>query len=489
MSNRSFMTGARTSMMVREPEIEILHKHIEEITEKLEKEKRESVYLDQQLEYFQDELSKTSCLNKTHFTSGPTEIQLKNKLQMLEKKLDLEITSLNDMRSQNRLIRHEVNVFRRDKRHYKRTLQSLDEGILNVSVVTQEKHEELTTKVNLASRNLNNIEKLRSKSLNNRSMYSQKLSELSTHIFDEKEREQKVHKRIEKGILGNLNSPGDTIEITKLLKELTSKWKEKLQEKRKILDNYVKHIMNIEDAFEEIRNASGIADFDEIVIALIKSEQQLYEICTYINNMNAEIDRLEEVHSETIEAIKSYGISLEFGLEKLNSLYESSKKKLNDLVEDKNGKIRQTENFRLSLESLQPYFKQVLERCKTSLADLEIAEEIRLDETTTLTEQNIFILLGELEEYLGHLQIFISRREDGAVDSSRLNRSSILLQDKSHEFKATSLRDLLELKDLHHDPEIEDVRYPISVQKLKSRAKRLAATTPNLEEMTRKSNQ
>lgn len=354
MSNRSFMSGAKTSMSIREPESHTLYRHIEEMTEKLEKEKRESIYLEQQLEMLKEELITASAFNKSKFIPGASEVQLKNKLHVLEKKLDLEITSLNEMRSHNRLIRSEVNTFRRDKRHYKRTLQSLNESLMNTSLKHEEIEKVMTQKVNVQMGNKKLIETLRSKSQDSRANFTQRMSQFSSFISEEKEKELMIHKRIERGILGQLNKPGDNIEIARLIRLLVNKWKEKLKDKQRILETYSKFVKKINDGFDEIKNASGISNIDEIVVALIKSEQQMYEVCAYINNMNAEIDHLEEIQHETLDAIKSYSVSKEHGITKMTSILENSIKKLENLQKIQSIKAQETVNLKASIDSLTP---------------------------------------------------------------------------------------------------------------------------------------
>lgn len=115
------------------------------------------------------------------------------------------------------------------------------------------------------------------------------------------------------------------------------------------------------------------------------------------------------------------------------------------------------------------------------MINLEIAKSEDLTEISSLNEENILSLLGQIEEYLGYIKIFISEEEN--VDSPILRTvSSIIVETKEPDpIKSATIKDILDLKDLYHDPDIEDVRYPISIVKFKHRAKRIAASA-NLEE-------
>ena len=60
----------------------------------------------------------------------------------------------------------------------------------------------------------------------------------------------------------------------------------------------------IEDAFEQIKEATGITSIDEIVTSFIKAEEQNYSLLNYVNRLGTETDVLEETNREIHEQIK-----------------------------------------------------------------------------------------------------------------------------------------------------------------------------------------
>ena len=64
---------------------------------------------------------------------------------------------------------------------------------------------------------------------------------------------------------------------------------------------YIRNVNIIEDAFQQIKQQTGIASTEEIVTTFIKAEEQNYSLYNYVNMLNSEIDMIEEQnkHIET----------------------------------------------------------------------------------------------------------------------------------------------------------------------------------------------
>ena len=66
------------------------------------------------------------------------------------------------------------------------------------------------------------------------------------------------------------------------------------KEKRKLMDQYLRNVKVIEDAFDQIKTATGISNNDEIVTTFIKAQEQNYSLYNYVHMLNTETDQLEE---------------------------------------------------------------------------------------------------------------------------------------------------------------------------------------------------
>ncbi len=79
-----------------------------------------------------------------------------------------------------------------------------------------------------------------------------------------------------------------------LLKLRLQKWTNNNKEKKNLMDMYIRNVKIIEDAFEQIKEATGISSTEEIVTTFIKAEEQNYSLYNYVNMLNSEIDMIEE---------------------------------------------------------------------------------------------------------------------------------------------------------------------------------------------------
>jgi len=66
------------------------------------------------------------------------------------------------------------------------------------------------------------------------------------------------------------------------------------RKKKMILDQYIKNAQILEQAFDQMKEFSGIANIDEIVTTYIKAEDQNYSLYNYVNMLGQENDAYEE---------------------------------------------------------------------------------------------------------------------------------------------------------------------------------------------------
>jgi len=72
------------------------------------------------------------------------------------------------------------------------------------------------------------------------------------------------------------------------------------------MDMYIRNVKIIEDAFEQIKEATGISSTEEIVTTFIKAEEQNYSLYNYVNMLNSEIDMIEEQNRNIETEIRNH---------------------------------------------------------------------------------------------------------------------------------------------------------------------------------------
>ena len=78
-----------------------------------------------------------------------------------------------------------------------------------------------------------------------------------------------------------------------------------------MVDQYVKNATIIEQAFDQIKDNSGISNVDEIVTTFIKAEDQNYSLFNYVNMLNQETDALEDNNKYLDSEIEKYQLMCE----------------------------------------------------------------------------------------------------------------------------------------------------------------------------------
>jgi hypothetical protein len=65
-----------------------------------------------------------------------------------------------------------------------------------------------------------------------------------------------------------------------------------------MIEQYKRHMKMIEEAFNDIKEKSGINTLEEITNTFIKSEEQNYSLYNYMDELSRNIDTLQEDNRE-----------------------------------------------------------------------------------------------------------------------------------------------------------------------------------------------
>ena len=184
------------------------------------------------------------------------------------------------------------------------------------------------------------------------------------------------------------------------------------KEKRKLMDQYLRNVKVIEDAFDQIKQATGISNIEEIVTTFIKAEEQNYSLQNYVNMLNTETDQLEESNKDIkdqIQKIIERGQLTNMG--KLNlekSLADEVEMLLSEIANNKN----ESENTKKTFKKIQQHVAIMVDMFKRSKFFLCVAQKMNYDDGIHFTENNIVQYLAELEEYISSLITYTAFKRD-----------------------------------------------------------------------------
>merc|ERR1719473_2085335 len=86
------------------------------------------------------------------------------------------------------------------------------------------------------------------------------------------------------------------------------------------MDQYIRNVKVIEDAFDQIKQATGISNIEEIVTTFIKAEEQNYSLQNYVNMLNTEFDQLEDSNKEIKDQIQKIMQRFDLSKEEMENL-------------------------------------------------------------------------------------------------------------------------------------------------------------------------
>jgi hypothetical protein len=152
----------------------------------------------------------------------------------------------------------------------------------------------------------NQIIALRAKHEEEKDRFENEIKKLSDRLkvkdemieFDDKNFDQSYQQAKDKTKASDFSNP------VAILKLRLNKMVATNKEKKKLMDQYLRNVKVIEDAFEQIKEASGISNIEEIVTTFVKAEEQNHSLYNYVNMLNTETDVLEESNKDIKEQIQ-----------------------------------------------------------------------------------------------------------------------------------------------------------------------------------------
>ena len=453
----------RSSASLLEPESMRLQKNIETFLDKLEHEKRDSNYLDEQIKLAEAELQQIKERTDKSLPKK-SETNLKAQVQVLEKKLSLEISHLNDSRSAAKEIRQKIDELRKEKLSSKWKVKSMQEELNYYTTQVQKRNNDLRMGIIVEEKQKEAIQNIRSRSVHQRSKFDEKLSVLTSQIKTDKESRSKLFREINNTFGKKITKPTAAVEITRLLRSMVRKWRDKVITKKKMLEDYIKHINTIKGGFSQIKSATGMSSIGDTVTVFIKSEEQNYELYTYINNLNTEIDILQESLDHMQSTIQSFEVSDKAGNQKINERLKQLKTQQELILNKKGEKQNIQTKVSEQMSQLLPLLKEVLLLCKKTAVSTEVSTGTDLSTIERITEENMTQILGEIEEYLIMFKM-LNKKHSKAVGVP-----FDMIEEKNFYKQPLNIQEELNTADSFIEEELKDVIVPLPPLQMRGRA-------------------
>ena len=266
-------------------------------TRKIEMERRRVEELDQHLA-----LSEAAIIQQKKAMGGVSaakenDQQLIKQVRVLENKLDKTLMNFNEAISQNKKLRDEIDVLRRER-------VTFDEVYKKMNKELGEKKREMANVVEITNiayeardQASNEIAALRAQGDREAAQLDAEWRELGRIIeHDKKMKEADMRNKLKAAELGLALAEGEDKGRRKSGKGDTAME----------LKKGASQLALFEEAFKQIQKATGMTDIDDLVNAFIAAEDQNFSLFNYVNTLNTEQEKLEEQASELRKEIERY---------------------------------------------------------------------------------------------------------------------------------------------------------------------------------------
>lgn len=294
--NQSYSNESRMGGAMYESEVTRLQREADNFTTKFEHEKKRLMILEDTYKQATTELAEKQKHLKTERPSTAKVKKDTAQVKVLENQLDKNYKDLNKLQSENKGLREQINVMRKEQRNQQRVNQNYSKEMKGVEDKAI-KLNNVTYHGQRMSEELNNqILSLKAKNEEQKYKFQNSIKDLQKKLREKDDTE------LEKAKSKAATGPADTATAASgefsnpaaLLKLRLQKWTNNNKEKKNLMDMYIRNVNIIEDAFTQIQQQTGIGSIEEIVTTFIKADEQNYSLYNYVNQINSEIDMIEE---------------------------------------------------------------------------------------------------------------------------------------------------------------------------------------------------
>eukprot|EP01017_Pseudomicrothorax_dubius_P045868 TRINITY_DN8001_c0_g1_i3.p1 TRINITY_DN8001_c0_g1~~TRINITY_DN8001_c0_g1_i3.p1 ORF type:complete len:516 (+),score=147.52 TRINITY_DN8001_c0_g1_i3:130-1677(+) len=447
-SNRStsFSRAHGGRNLLGESEVSRLQREVDNYTRKVEQEKRRLIATEETHSMVMREL--TELKRRVNETQSPLKEDQKVKgtqIKNLENQLENTITKYNDIVAKNNKLRDEIDILRRERtaflQVYKNMQIELDEtkkGTVNLQGEVQENLQKIDT-------TNSKIQTLSVKNEREKTKYAQQYELIEREMKDLISRRDNGLKSMQK-----TKEKFENFDTHTLLKRRLQKIIFNNREKVKIIDQYIKNMKIIDEAFTQIKDNTGITDVEEIMTIFIKAEEQNISLMNYASMLSQDIDTMEEHDRDLKREIEELEILKRRKLQEAEgNEQEKEKKRIISMIEQRK---KESETIKSTIEELQIHLEPLLQKLSESRLNNHVMGRYNYDGSVNVNENNIEQYLAELEDYLNVFLIYIVKSKEAENTAESIYNKALMLDDgeeqdhgnKSHttDIKEPNLKEL-----------------------------------------------
>jgi hypothetical protein len=449
-------TASVSNRSMIEPEVSRLQRDAENLTHRLEVEKRIGQALDETIKELSKKLTEKAKEVDAKINWKKEEQKEQKKVKSLENNLEASKIKLSELKTQNKELRDQIESMRRNKRNTMLQANQLEDEIerAKFEVASHSTKASKFTKIDIDTRS--RILGMKVSMDQERSTYSEKLSQLESIIVADKRAQSEAIKSISCS-----EGRREVTETTKLVKMLVEKWRKEAKEKRRALEKYRANIKKMNFALETMSSQSGISQISYLVNNIITSLDSIKDLETYIVKIHASISELEEELKTCLSQTKNLRESSTMSAAEKDGILSRKNRVLDEYTQSNSLKSKKLIKIRESFEIIKEVLLSILGKLKILGVEAELTKFI--DETLELNERNISSIMNLLDEKMTRFITLVKRlKNDPDADIAMLDLERL---------QSKAVREVTTLEILDKDTnEVEDINYPLTYEEMRRRA-------------------
>ena len=361
-------------------------------TRKIEIEKRRVAELDKQISKMNDRImlqrTKMGGIN----AARENNLQIQKQIKILENRLEKALVKYNESIAHNKQLRESIDNLRRERIVFDQIYKKLEKEL-------RRKEKEMSNIVEISNQAyeardsaLREMTQLKAQADREQAGFENELRELGKLIESDR-RSKALAKQRDRTRVSEFKRGEMTLDEETKLKKQVAKGQWGIAVDKSVQKSIVEKVENYGEAFQKIQQATGISDIDELVNAFIDAEDQNFSLYNYVNELNAEVEKLEEQIKETkadIEKYKGQGASTDSQRKKILTDLETRLQKTEskaDAYESKHSSALKTVNALKS--GIFNIFNKI--GCNTPAVSEMLGDQ-------GITESNMMQYLGIIEQ-------------------------------------------------------------------------------------------
>jgi coiled-coil domain-containing protein 63/114 len=362
-------------------------------TRKIEMEKRRIEELDKQIESMEKNiLSQRKKMGGVN-AAKENHAQIQKQIKILENRLEKALQKFNEALAHNQQLRETIDNLRRERVVFDQIYKKLERELADKRTEMAEIIDAANEAYAARDQAQEEMARLKKRADEEQAAFEEEWKQLGSLIEEDRKRKSDFMKR-DKGSTTSESRGDMSLDEENRLKSRVVKGHWGIAKDKAAQQVSLEKVQSYEEAFERIKQATGITEIDELVTTFIDAEEQNFSLFNYVNELNNEIEKLEvqitDIKSE-IEKYRGQGVNT-----------ENQRKKILKDLEDK---LQKTEAKSQQYDEKYQVAQKTVNALKVGIQSIfykigceKMPQAEMLDKSEGVTEANMMQYLGIVEQ-------------------------------------------------------------------------------------------